>query len=64
MNDLNYLDIAANLYAELERSCTQPGATIKITVARPGESKEYELYDHAALVQGLMDAIGYFITEQ
>ena len=64
MEDKNYLNIAENLFAELELCSLDPGADIKVSITRHGETKEYELYDHAALVQGLLDAVGYFMTQQ
>lgn len=63
MADKNYAYIAEKLYEELEKSCTHYGADITISVTRNGIKTEYPLYDHAALVQGLMSAIDYFISE-
>ena len=41
-----------------------PGATIQIVVKRDnGLESSAELYDHAALVQGLVDALDYFQDE-
>ena len=64
MADKDYAYIAEKLYEELERCCNEPGADIKIAVTRKGITTEYPLYDHAALTQGLMEAIDYFISEQ
>jgi len=60
----NYIYIAEKLYEELEKCCIDPGADIKIAVTRKGITTEYPLFDHAALTQGLMDAIDNFIREQ
>ena len=48
----------------LESCIDDPGATIQIVVKRDdGEESSAELYDHAALVQGLVDALDYFQDE-
>lgn len=48
----------------LECSMASHGAKITITVARDsGTTVTAELYDHAALVQGLWDALDYFQSE-
>lgn len=40
------------------------GATIKVTVTHDnGLTASATLYDHAALVQGLLDALNYFQSE-
>jgi hypothetical protein len=64
MEDKNYLYIADALYDELEKCSLEPGADIKVSITRRGITKEYPLYDHATLVQGLMEAIDKFISEQ
>jgi len=64
MEDKNYVYIADALYDELEKCSLEPGADIKVSITKHGITKEYPLYDHAALVQGFMEAIDSFIREQ
>lgn len=48
----------------LEYCMVQPGASITITVEHDeGHKATAKLYDHAALVQSLVDALKYFQSE-
>lgn len=55
---------AEDVKQQLECCMDATGAKITITVARDsGTTVTAELYDHAALVQGLWDALDYFQSE-
>lgn len=69
--DNKYLDDSYRAYCDAERvkqllrkSYETQGANITITVQRDdGDKDTAVLYDHAALVQGLIDALDYFQSE-
>ena len=55
---------AKRLRSLLEYCCNDPGADVYISVSHyNGRHAGVKVYDHAALVQGLMDTIDYFLTE-
>lgn len=62
--EINYIKVATALKQELAKSFDECGAEIVITVHRDGYRAEYPLYDHAALVDGLIAALDYFIDEE
>ena len=62
--DFNLWESAEFVKRMLYSCMDAPGATITIAIKKDnGEESSAELYDHAALVQGLIDALDYFQDE-
>lgn len=62
--DLDYIRAAEDLERHLKKLCFTDGSRpvdISIKITERNITTEYKLYDHAALVQGIMDAVGDFI---
>ena len=60
----NYIRAAEDLEQHLKRLRFTDGTNpvdISIKIADRNVTTEYKLYDHAALVQGLMDAVSDFL---
>lgn len=57
--------LQAEMVKQLLSYCTvAPGANITITISHDhGQIATAQLYDHAALVQGLIEALEYFQSE-
>ena len=62
--DFDYIRAAEDLERHLKRLCGTDGSRpvdISIKITERNVTTEYKLYDHAALVQGLIDAARDFL---